>query len=81
MHRRLRAGLANALLVTVSVLLTYAIAEVVFFRVALRIYRSASCRTFPTAPLFSYKAPNANTFRTTTLRWSATRMHRAWAIG
>jgi hypothetical protein len=34
MHRRLRAGLANALLVTVSVLLSYAIAEVVFFRVA-----------------------------------------------
>jgi hypothetical protein len=35
MRRRLRAHLAKALLVTVSVLLTYAIAEVVFFRVAL----------------------------------------------
>jgi len=35
MRKRLRAGLANALLVTISVLLTYAIAEVVFFRVAL----------------------------------------------
>jgi hypothetical protein len=35
MRRRLRVRLVNALLVTVSVLLTYAIAEVVFFRVAL----------------------------------------------
>jgi hypothetical protein len=35
MRRRVRACLANALLVAVSVLLTYAIAEVVFFRVAL----------------------------------------------
>src|SRR5262245_36617446 len=46
-----------------------------------RIHRSACCRKFPTAPLSSYKAPKANTFRTTTLRSSATRMHRAWAIG
>jgi hypothetical protein len=35
MRKRLRAGLTNVLLVTVSVLLTYAVAEVVFFRVAL----------------------------------------------
>lgn len=35
MRKRLRAGLTNVLLVTVSVLLTYAVAEVVFFRLAL----------------------------------------------
>src|SRR5215510_8934911 len=32
---RLKAGLANALVVTISVLLTYAVAEVVFFRFGL----------------------------------------------
>src|SRR5262245_26801206 len=32
---RLKAGLANALVVTISVLLTYAVAEVVFFRFCL----------------------------------------------
>jgi len=35
MRKHLKAHLANALLVTILVLLTYAIAEVVFFRVAL----------------------------------------------
>jgi hypothetical protein len=34
MRRGLRAGLANALLITLSVLLTYAVAEIVFFRFA-----------------------------------------------
>jgi hypothetical protein len=35
MSSRLKAGLANALLVTISVLVTYAVAELVFFRIAL----------------------------------------------
>jgi len=34
-YPRVKAGLANALLLTISVLVTYAVAEVVFFRVAL----------------------------------------------
>jgi hypothetical protein len=51
MHRLLGAHLANALLVTVSVLLTYAIAEAVFFRVALP-YLSLT-----TLPPISERAP------------------------
>jgi hypothetical protein len=35
MFRRLKAGLADALLVTISILATYAVAELVFFRMAL----------------------------------------------
>ena len=34
-YPRVKAGLANALLLTISVLVTYAVAEVVFFRFAL----------------------------------------------
>ena len=79
--KRLRAGLTNVLLVTVSVLLTYAVAEVVFFRVALPYLSLSTLPHIPDRAAFFLQGSKTQYVPHDYIALIGDSMHRAWAIG